>query len=255
MTSESVPAALVSLVSRNRRRYGGYTIHGGMALLFIGVAASSAFQDATDERLAVGQTARISGYDVTYAKPTGDLVVRNGRLERIEFGAVLQVRKDGKFVGTLRPNRGFYPTTTPNAPIRAAFEGEATSEVALDAGLRRDFWTAVAPDLSGLQREIENRDTVLVKAAAQAGDALDPARFAQLRRVYFEQILDRYTASPPPATFRLIVSPMVTWIWLGAILTFLGGLIALWPGDRGDRAVSRAKAGYASRVARELTHA
>ncbi|MCW3011680.1 MAG: heme lyase CcmF/NrfE family subunit [Solirubrobacterales bacterium] len=255
MTSESVPAALVSLVSRNRRRYGGYTIHAGMALLFVGVAASSAFQNATDERLDVGQSAEVSGYDVTYKEATGELVVRNGRLERLEFGAVLEVRKDGKFKGTLLPNKGYYPTNTPNAPIRAAFEGEATSEVALDAGLRKDFWTAVAPDLSVLDEEINNRDAVLVAAARKAGSALDPQRFAELRRVYFEELLRRYTENPPPATFRLIVSPMVTWIWLGAILTFLGGLIALWPAARGDRAVSRATAGYASRVARELGRA
>jgi len=255
MTSESAPVALVSLVGRNRRRYGGYTIHAGMALLFVGVAASSAFQDATDERLSPGQTVSISGYDVTYERPTGELLVRNGRLERLEFGAVLVVRKDGKRVGTLRPNRGYYPTNTPNAPIRAAFEGEATSEVALDAGLRQDIWTAVSPELAVLDTEIRNRDSVLVAAAQKAGPNIDPVKFAQLRRVYFEQILKRYTDNPPPATFRLIVSPMVTWIWLGAILTFLGGLIALWPAARGDRAVSRATAGYASRVARELGRA
>jgi cytochrome c-type biogenesis protein CcmF len=226
-----------------------------MALLFVGVAASSAFQSATDERLQVGQTARVDGYDVTYAKPTGDLVVRNGRLERVEFGAELQVRRDGRYVATLRPNRGYYPTGNPGAPIRAAFEGEATSEVALDAGLRKDFWTAVSPDLSGLEQEIANRDEVLVAAARKAGPRLDLARFAEVRGVYFRELLTRYTDDPPPATFRLIVSPMVTWIWLGAILTFLGGLIALWPAARGDRAVSRATAGYASRVARELGRA
>jgi len=255
MTSESVPAAFVSLVGRNRRRYGGYTIHAGMAFLLVGVAASSAFQHATDERLSPGQTARISGYEFAYERPTGKIVVRNGRLERLEFGAVLIVSKDGERVGTLRPTKGYYPTNAPNAPIRAAFEGEPTSEVALKTGLRKDIWTAIAPDLSSLDADIRNRDAVLVAAAQKAGTRLDPVKFAELRRVYFEQILKRYTDRPPPATFRLIVSPMVTWIWLGAILTFLGGLIALWPTARGDRAVSRATAGYASRVARELGRA
>ncbi|MBA2346725.1 MAG: heme lyase CcmF/NrfE family subunit, partial [Solirubrobacterales bacterium] len=255
MSDDSVPRALISLVARNRRRYGGYTIHVGIALLFVGVAASSAFQNATDERLAPGQSATVNGYQVTYEKPTGELVVRNGRLERIEFGAVLAVSKDGDPVGTLRPNKGYYPVNAPMAPIRSAFEGEATSEVALDAGLRRDIWTAVAPDLSGIRSEIDNRDKVLVEAARQAGASLDPARFAQIRRVYFEEILKRYIDAPPPATFRLIVSPMVTWIWLGALLTFLGALIALWPASHGDRAVSRARAGYQGRVARELGRA
>ena len=36
MTSEGPARALVSLVRRNRRRYGGYTVHLGMAVLFVG---------------------------------------------------------------------------------------------------------------------------------------------------------------------------------------------------------------------------
>ena len=34
---------------------------------------------------------------------------------------------------------------------------------------------------------------------------------------------------PWAATFLLIVSPLVTWLWLGAIMAAIGGLIALWP--------------------------
>src|SRR5438270_6054237 len=44
MAGGHVPLALLSLVRRNHRRYGGYVVHVGMALLFIGAAASSSFQ-------------------------------------------------------------------------------------------------------------------------------------------------------------------------------------------------------------------
>jgi cytochrome c-type biogenesis protein CcmF len=45
----------------------------------------------------------------------------------------------------------------------------------------------------------------------------------------------------------------VTWIWLGGLIVFAGGLIALWPApDAGRRRVT---AGYAARVARELGRA
>ena len=40
-----------SLVRRNRRRYGGYLVHVGVSVLFVGVAASSAFQAARDVAL------------------------------------------------------------------------------------------------------------------------------------------------------------------------------------------------------------
>ena len=43
MTGESWPRALARLTGRNRRRYGGYLVHAGIAVLFLGVAASSAF--------------------------------------------------------------------------------------------------------------------------------------------------------------------------------------------------------------------
>ncbi|MEA2340167.1 MAG: cytochrome c-type biosis protein CcmF, partial [Solirubrobacteraceae bacterium] len=66
MAGGSIPVALVALVRRNRRRYGGYTVHVGMALLFIGVAASSSFQHARDVRLSPGQTATVNGYQVRF---------------------------------------------------------------------------------------------------------------------------------------------------------------------------------------------
>jgi cytochrome c-type biogenesis protein CcmF len=42
-------------------------------------------------------------------------------------------------------------------------------------------------------------------------------------------IAARYQAGPPPALFRVIVSPMVEWIWIGGAIGGLGALIAIWP--------------------------
>ena len=154
MTGDSPPAALVALVRRNRRRYGGYVVHAGMAVLFVGVAASSAFQHARDVRLSPGQSARIGGYDVRYVRPTTKLAS-----EKVSLGAVLDVRKHGKHVATLRPTRGYYPTLEPDkGPVGRFFDGQATSEVGLRAGLRRDVWTAVQPDLGPLQPFIAEAD-------------------------------------------------------------------------------------------------
>jgi cytochrome c-type biogenesis protein CcmF len=67
MAGEPLPLALVSLVRRNRRRYGGYLVHVGIALLFAGVAASSAFQSVQVVRLAEGQTATSAPSSTTSA--------------------------------------------------------------------------------------------------------------------------------------------------------------------------------------------
>ncbi len=252
MSADSVPVALVQLVRRNRRRYGGYTAHVGFAVLLAGVAASSAFQHAKDVELVPGQKASINGYTVDYQRATGRVVTAAGRLERIEFGAVLKVSKDRKAVATLRPNRGYYPVNAPFAPIASAFDGEATSEVGMKAGVTKDIWTAVQPDLATLRPYIDQQDKVLVAAVRQAG-AVDPGRFGQVRAAVFDEVVRQYVNNPPPATFRMIVSPMVMWIWLGAIITFGGGLVAMWPAPDGVR--QRARGRYAARVARELGRA
>jgi cytochrome c-type biogenesis protein CcmF len=246
MSGDGVPAAFVALIRRNRRRYGGYLVHAGVAVLFIGIAASSSFQDEREVLLNPGQTAKVGDYAVTYVKPTADIVVaNNGRLEKIDLGARLRVTRDGQKVTDMATEKSYFPSLAPFlGPISRFFEGEATSEVGLKAGWRRDIWTAIAPDIGSLRPRIEEGDKVFGAAK------LTPEQ----RQTFLGQALAglarSYTTDPPAATFRLIVSPMVTWIWIGAIIAFLGGLIALWPPPRGAR--SRATAGYAARVGREV---
>jgi cytochrome c-type biogenesis protein CcmF len=250
MSGERPPRALVSLVRRNRRRYGGYVVHVGMAVLFVGVAASSAFQDADDVKLAVGQRTEVGGYEVTYVRATSRIDRDGDRLERISFGAVLDVRRDGRKVATVRTERGYYPSQDPSlGPIGRFFEGEATSEVGLRAGLRRDFWTAVSPDIAPMQNVIDEGDTLFARIEGKAPPEMRAALLGQAIR----GLVDRYRTESPPATFRVISSPLVSWLWLGGLLVFLGGFVAIWPA--GDRARRLASARYAARVARDLGRA
>jgi cytochrome c-type biogenesis protein CcmF len=246
MAGGAVPAALVQLVRRNRRRYGGYLVHAGVAVLFVGIAASSSFQDEREVLLRPGQSADVGDYRVTYVKPTAELkAATNGRLERIDLGAQLRVTRDGRKVADMSTVKSYFPSLAPTlGPLSRFFEGEATSEVGLKAGWRRDVWTAIAPDIGALRPRIEEGDEVFsgAKLSAEQRDAFLGQALNGLTR--------SYANDPPPATFRLIVSPMVTWIWIGALIAFLGGLIALWPPPRGAR--SRARAAYAARVGREV---
>lgn len=251
MTGEHPLAALRSLVGRNRRRYGGYLVHVGMALLFVGVAASSAFNDARDVRLAPGQSVRSGDYTFTYTRPTSRISTRAGELEKISFGAVVDVSRNGEHVTTMRPERGYYPSRDVGGlgAVGRFFEGEATSEIGLDAGLRRDVWTAMTPDIRRLLPTIEEGDRVFAAAAGR----LDPRLEGQALGAALTGIVRKYIADRPEATFRVISSPLVTWIWIGSIVVFLGGLIALWPGP--DAARRRVTARYAARVAEDLGRA
>ena len=244
--SESVPVALVSLIRRNRRRYGGYVVHVGIAVLFMGVAASSAFQEAQDVSIRPGETVTVGGHQVTYVRPTGEIVAAsNGRLEKIDLGAVLRVSRDGRELGTLRTEKSYFPTADPSlGPVSRFFEGEATSEVALDAGWRRDVWTSVSPDIGRLTPRIEEGDRVFAAATELTPEARNSALALAL-----DGLVRSYVDDPPPATFRVLVSPLVTWIWVGALIAILGSLIALWP-TRGGRQPVRAS--YAARVGRDV---
>ena len=105
----------------------------------------------------------------------------------------------------------------------------------------------MTPDKNALLPQVQEGDKVFAAAAGK----LAPNVEAQLLGQALRGIADRYASNPPPATFRLITSPLVTWIWLGAIIVFLGGLIAIWPGER-DPLRRRAQARYAARIAKEL---
>ncbi|HEX8204589.1 MAG TPA: cytochrome c-type biogenesis CcmF C-terminal domain-containing protein [Solirubrobacteraceae bacterium] len=250
MSGEALPLALVSLVRRNRRRYGGYLVHLGVVVLFVGIAASSAFQDEREIRLTPGQTTTVGDYDVKYVRSTADVSLGDAWVEKIDFGAVLEVRKDGKLVTVQQPERGFYPARDESlGALGQFFEGEATSEVGLKAGLWRDVWTAVQPDVQALEPIWEGADRDFEKVTAP----LTPEQRAQVLGQTLNGFVQRYRDRPPPATFRLITSPMVQWMWIGGLIAICGGLIALWPAP--DAARRRASARAAARVAQDLGRA
>jgi cytochrome c-type biogenesis protein CcmF len=236
-SSEGAGTALIAIMRRNRRRYGGYVIHLGIAVVLLGVAASSAFNHQVDVRLAPGQTAAVGDYRVRYVRPTS--AVSN---EKLDFGAVLDVREDGKRVAVLHPSRSYFPSQElAMGPIGRFFGGESTSEVGMKAGLRRDVWTAMQPDLSALKPGIRLGNRQLAKAGPDA----------QAFAIAF--LAGTYVKKAPPATFRLIVNPMVTWIWLGGLMALAGALVALWPSALASR--RRVTSLSAARLGRELSQA
>jgi cytochrome c-type biogenesis protein CcmF len=242
----SMPAALVGVVSRNRRRYGGYIVHIGIAVLLIGIAASSSFQTKRDVDLRPGESATIDGYKVTYQRATASV-------DRLAFtaGAVLLVEKGGKTF-TLHPDRRFYrPTGVSGGTIANYLGGESDSDIGLKAGLLRDFWTAIQPSITGVQRTARAADkgfeacvgggpgappqceaVAAMMRAAAANPSLRPAALAQIETLQVataKQIAAGYVSEGAPATFRVIVNPLVTWMWIGGLIALAGALIGLWP--------------------------
>jgi cytochrome c-type biogenesis protein CcmF len=247
----SIGSALLAIVSRNRRRYGGYIVHAGIAVLLIGIAASSSFQTNRDLRLRPGESAVVDGRTITYERPT--VAVDD---QAFSFGAVLGVEQGGDSFELQTSRRYFRPTGMDSGTIASFFDGEATTEVGLKPGGGSDLWTAVEPGISAVKQRIRAADagfracvsgapgtppqcravSRLMRAAA-ANPSLRPVALAQieaLQAATAERVVRSYLTDDAAATFRVIVDPLVTWIWIGALIAFSGALIAIWPA-RGAR--------------------
>ncbi|MDQ6777766.1 MAG: cytochrome c biogenesis protein CcsA [Actinomycetota bacterium] len=255
MTHEAAPIALFSLVRRNRRRYGGYTVHAGLAVLLIGVAASSSFEHSRYATMRPGQSANIDGYNIRYVRPTATPAA-----EKISFGAVLDVSKGGHHVTTLHTSYGLYPSQDPSLGVVGRFfnSNSVESRIGLDAGFTHDIWTVVnVGNATPLQGDITKGDRLfasLMTAVSKLPPSQQQSRLNTLF-VYRDQLINeltqRFITHPWPVQFLLIVSPLVTWLWLGGIIVAFGGLIALWPIPVLARRRVRSAA-YAARLAREL---
>jgi cytochrome c-type biogenesis protein CcmF len=220
MAGESVPRAFTGLVRRNRRRYGGYVVHLGIAVLFIGVAASSSFQHASELGLSPGQSTRVGAYTVRYVRPTATITPRYDAAHTgstLSLGAVIDVSKGGRHVATLNPSEGYYASQEASqGTVGSLIGGQPVSHVSMDAGITRDVWSAIEPDIEApaLQR--------IVRAG---NSALSPEEAL----VAIGYLAREYLKHPPQAQFHFIVSPLVMWIWIGGLIVFGGGLIAIWP--------------------------
>ena len=122
LSGEAWPAAFASLVSRNRRRYGGYVVHFAVVLLAIGVAGSSAYDSVAEGRLAKGDSLGVSGYTLTYQR-----LVERDTSNATEVRALLAVRRGDDDVGVLEAGKNAY-----------SVEQQVSNEV----GIRTDYLRA-----------------------------------------------------------------------------------------------------------------
>ncbi len=246
---EAPPVALLALVARNRRRYGGYVVHLGMAVLFVGVAASSSFQHVVELSLSPGQSARVGSYNVRYVRPTAAITPRYDPAHTgatLNLGALLDVTQGGHHVAFLEPSEGFYDSQeAAQGSVGHFIGGTAVSQVAMNASLTRDVWSAVAPDIS----------TPRLQHIVELGNHTISINRPEEGIVAIAVMAHEYMLAPPPAQFKLIVSPLVMWIWIGGLTVFAGGLIALWPARRRAATLrSRTRVGADLEAAREAKY-
>jgi len=220
MAGERTPRALLALVKRNRRRFGGYIVHVGMAVLFVGVAASSSFQHAAELGMSPGQSTKVGSYTVKYVRPIATVSSKNDEAHTgstLSLGALLDVSKGGRHVATLEPSEGYYASQEASqGSVGSLIGGQPVSHVAINPGVTRDVWSAIAPNI----------ETPQLKRIVTIGNRTLSPEEALVAIGYLGR---EYLKHPPQAQFRFSVSPLVMWIWIGGLIVGGGALIAIWP--------------------------
>src|ERR1700761_7741694 len=101
-TGKSLFASMVQLTRRNTRRYGGYLVHFGVVVIFIGIAGG-AFNQSHEQEMNDGQSLTIGPYKIVEASFSQD---SNPNYDT-EF-ALLDVSRGNKKVTQLAPEKRFY---------------------------------------------------------------------------------------------------------------------------------------------------
>jgi cytochrome c-type biogenesis protein CcmF len=101
-TGTDLLTAGIGLVMRERRRYGGYIVHLGIVLMYLGFAGEG-FKTDQQILLKLGQEATVRHYTV---KNNGVKVSDDGQKEMVTGHIV--VSEDSKPLGTMYPARWFY---------------------------------------------------------------------------------------------------------------------------------------------------
>ena len=127
LVGESAAVALGQLVSKNHRRYGGYIIHVGVVLVFLGITGSSLFKEEVQATVAKGQTFSVGPYTMRFDRLSEeeDAHVSSTRAD-------VTVLREGQEVGVLRPEKRFYKRP-----------GQPTTEVAIRKTLREDLYVVL----------------------------------------------------------------------------------------------------------------
>jgi cytochrome c-type biogenesis protein CcmF len=127
-TGTDVLTALVGLVARSKRRYGGYIVHLGIVLMFLGFAGEG-FKQEELSNLDVGQQVTVGHFTVRHDA----LRVTSDGQKQMITGHV-SVFEDGEPIGAMQPAKWFFNRR----------EGEPTTEVAIRRTLGEDLYIVLA---------------------------------------------------------------------------------------------------------------
>ncbi len=140
ISGTDVFTSMIGLVARNKRRYGGYIVHVGIVLMFLGFAGEG-FKQEEQVLLKPGQQAQV-----------GDFMVRLDAVKVTDDGQKQMITghttvfRNGEELGKMYPAKWFF----------RKHEGEPTTEVAIRRTLTEDLYLVMpAFDLQAQSASME----------------------------------------------------------------------------------------------------
>jgi cytochrome c-type biogenesis protein CcmF len=166
-TGSDAVTAVVGMVLRGRRRYGGYIIHLAIVLMFLGFAGQ-AYQRDEEAGMKPGESKSFGRYTLRFE---GLSHTEDRQKEMIT--AEITVMSEGKVIDHMRPARWYF----------AKHKTEPTTEVAIRRTPGEDLYITMG----------------------------------------------NYDLAEGNVALKLVINPLVDWIWCGFMLLALGTAITLMP--------------------------
>lgn len=169
---ENFITAFVSLLLKNRARYGGLITHIGIILITLGIVASSFYNLEKTETLNTGDSMEIGSYRLTY---TGMEFKHD--ISRVSAVTDVSIDRNGRAVASIQPSLDYW------------FSHEDTfSEVAIRSTPAEDIFVSL--------------------------------------------VWTGFNPADTRATFRVMISPLIIWIWIGGGFLLFGGILAYSSGNK-----------------------
>jgi cytochrome c-type biogenesis protein CcmF len=167
LMGEGILGAFWRMVNRNKRRYGGFIVHVGIVLIFVGITGN-AFKVETQATVKEGESFDIKQYTLRY-----DSLSRYPTANKEVVAASLSMFNTGSRIAVLNPEKNFHRG-----------HDQPATEVAIHSTLKEDIYVVLA----GYEKDT--------------------------------------------ATFKVLVTPLVIWVWIGGAVMALGTVFAMLPDQR-----------------------
>tara|TARA_B100001142_G_scaffold276979_1_gene286297 strand:+ start:2659 stop:4620 length:1962 start_codon:yes stop_codon:yes gene_type:complete len=171
--NESIFISLFKMIKKNRSRYGGYIVHLGIVLMFIGFTGH-AFDKEKEFGIQIGQTEKVANYNFELIR-----MYEQERSNHYAWITDLRVTDiSGNFVTNLRPEKRVYFHKNPDVNKR-----QPHSELDIYSTFNKDIYS----------------------------------------------IFSSVSSDNSTAFVKIMINPLVKWVWIGGYVLAFGTIIALWP--------------------------